>query len=233
MCPDNQVPVYGSMLPVFCKRADVALPLLRITASGDQASITWRIRSVPALLEHRTLFLSHGMLPETNHGHYLVAVGMAPVAAQAIISSMTEILASENSLIDKYTACYAVMQPHMSEVAGKTFPKVTLQQHPTDPQLARPQWKVRTGKKMGAFSTGGWTHKATLRIMVDEVNAKLATLDSVEACNSCILAFVARQRQTATRLLNQGGKLSMSLEASKRSSKLHDAQASMLTKNKC
>ncbi len=162
----------------------MAAPQLRLTNSGEQASVSWRIRSAAALVEHRSLFLNHGMPPETKHGHILVTVGMAFVAAQAIISSMTEILASENSFIDKYTACYAIMQPHLSGVAGKTFPKVILQSHPKDSQIARPQWKMRAGKKMGALSKGVWTHKATLRIMVDEVNAKLATLASLETCHA-------------------------------------------------
>ena len=68
--------------------------------------------------------------------------------------------------------------------------------------------------------------------MVDEVNAKLATLASLEACHACVKDFYARHRKTGRLVLDQEvGKSSMSLEASKRASKLHDAQAAMLTKN--
>ena len=153
---------FSGSVPLFGKKADMAAPQLRTTKSGDQASVTWRIRSAAALFEHRTLFLSHGMPTDSKNGHNLVTVGMASVAAQAMISSMKEILATEDSFIEKYIACYAVMKPHMTEVVGKTFPKVTLLPHPKDPHLARPQWQVRTGKKPGDAYTGVWTHRAAL-----------------------------------------------------------------------
>mgnify|MGYP000361738062 CR=1 FL=1 len=68
--------------------------------------------------------------------------------------------------------------------------------------------------------------------MVEDVNSQLATLATLEACNSCVQDFYVRHLATARlALVQEVGKLSVSLEASKRASKLHDAQAAMLTKN--
>jgi hypothetical protein len=223
---------FSGSVPLFGKKAIMAAPELRSSKSGEEASVRWRIRSAAAVSEHKAVFQSHGMQGDGKNGHFLETVGMALVAAQGMIRSMQLILATEDSFIDRYIACYEVMKPHMTEVVGKTFPKVTLHQHPTDSLLARPQWKIRSGKKLDDTLSGVWTHKAPLQSMVDEVNAKLATLASLEACHACVKDFYARQRKTARLVLDQEvGKSSMSLEASKRASKLHDAQAAMLTKN--
>ena len=223
---------FSCSVPLFGKKASIAEPELRRTKSGDAAWVRWRIRSAAAVSEHKSLFQSHGMKGDGKNGHSLETVAMAVLAAQEMIRNMQSILATGDSFIDKYEACYAVMQPAMTEVAGKSFPKVSVFKNPTDSMLARPKWQMRSDEKVGVTLTGSWTHIVPLQIMVDEVNAQLETFASIEACHACVKDFVARQRQTAQVVLHQEiGKSSVSLEASKRASKLHDAQAAMLTKN--
>ncbi len=221
---------FSSSVPLFGKRASMAAPDLRISKAGDEASVRWRTQSAAAVSDHRAVFLSHGMPAAGNNCHVLETVGMAVETARAIHHSVKLIIAWDVSFIDRYAAFYEVMKPHMAEVAGKICPKVILQPHPTNPQLARPQWSIRTGKTRDDISSGKYTHRATLRIMVDEINAKLGTLATLEECQAFVKDFLARQRQTAQHVQNQeAGKSSSSLDASKRAWKLHDAQAEILT----
>ena len=158
---------FSSSVPLFGKRAGMAAPELRITKAGHEASVRWRTQSAAAVSEHTSLFQSHGMLLGGNNGHVLETVGMAVETARAIHLSVKLIIARDVSFIDRYAALYEVMQPHMAEVAGKIFPKVILEPHPTKPLLARPRWKKRSGKKLDDTLSGVWTHKAPLQSMVD------------------------------------------------------------------
>ena len=195
---------FSGSVPLFGKKAGMAAPELRISKSGEKASVRWRIQSAAAVSEHKAVFLGYGMQGDGKKGHSLETVGMTLVAAKDMIRSLQLIHATADSFIDRYIACYAVMQPHMTEVVGETFPKLTLDQHPTDSLLARPQWKSRSGKKLEDTLSGVWTHKAPLQSMVDEVNSRLAALATLEACQSyvndfCCTASVNRSERPASR----------------------------------
>jgi hypothetical protein len=96
---------FSGSVPLFGKKADMAAPELRISKSGEKASVRWRIRSDAAVSEHKAVFLGHGMQGDGKNGHFLETVGMTLEAAKDMIRSLQLIHATADSFIDRYIAC--------------------------------------------------------------------------------------------------------------------------------
>lgn len=119
------------------------------------------------------------------------------------------------------------MKASLTEAVGKQFPKVFLVTHPTDHMLAHARWRTRSSSAADMRELiSESTHKATLQSMINEVNGKIAGMDSKIACQEAVKEFFAMLQQTAKQALQREvGKGHIDFEASKRSALLHAAKA--------
>ena len=214
----------GLCFPIAGKKASMPTPELRRHKATGTASVRWRFESKSVLQEHKTLFQQHGMPEECARRHMLETTGMPLAEAENMLRRLKETISRDDSFLARYIACYDIMKASLMEAVGKRFPKVELVTHRTDPMLACPRWRDRSSSAADGRS-GEMTHKATLQSMINEVNAKIAGMDSKTACQEAVKEFFALHKQIAKQILQREvGKGHIDFEASKRSALLHAAK---------